>query len=70
MARKQWTPAELQAKLEQQAADGDAGARATLWVQRRREAGLTRQMTGAECVDPARIAALYANDPRFARFGR
>ena len=60
MPRKQWTAEELRAKLEQQAADGDPGARAVLWVQRRRESGLTRQMTGAECVDPERIAALYA----------
>jgi len=64
MNKKKYTAAEVQVILELRAGDGDAGARAVLWVQRRRAAGLTRQMTGAECVDPQRIAALYA---RFER---
>ena len=61
---KQHTAAELRAKLEQQAADGNPGARFVLRFRQRIESGEARQLTPEECVDPQRIAALYA------RFGR
>jgi hypothetical protein len=53
MACANWTHAELRAKLDELADAGHFNARAVQTILRRREAGLTRQMTTDE------IAAMY-----------
>jgi hypothetical protein len=50
---KQWTQAQLRAKIDELADNGVFNARAVQTILRRREAGLTRQQTTAE------IASLY-----------
>lgn len=48
MGKKQWTSAELRAKIDEHAEAGLFNARAVQTILRRREAGLTRQRTAAE----------------------
>jgi hypothetical protein len=56
MPKKQWTPAQLRAKLDEHAANNVPNARYVQALRQRREAGLTRQKTTAE------IAAMFCTE--------